>query len=125
MLVIEALRDTAGNLPMYFLLEQPLGALMRSEEQKSLVDALYLDLAALGYKSIAHTVEDSINYGIPQSRKRVFVVASFNNGTAPMVAGLNRPAACTGDCDQNPCIAHMSKYKHEDSKSTCINVTDA
>ena len=79
-LVLQFLRKIEEILPRFFLMENVGGLL--SKHGKPLLDELAVRVARLGY-TVQLDLLDASDFGIPQRRKRAFLVGERTDGSAP------------------------------------------
>jgi DNA (cytosine-5)-methyltransferase 1 len=88
-LVLRYLEYVAELKPRFALLENVPG-LMRSEHGKEYFDALYEGLDNLKYKLVTQVV-DAADYGVPQHRRRMILVAGRDGEVPPIPEATHGP----------------------------------
>ena len=106
------------------IIEQPSGVLNRQlayGRDCSTIEEIYGHLIELGY-DVAHSLEDALQYGIPQHRERVLICAS-QTAPVPFIVGQDRAVACDGGCVGTgcPCFKHAFATGHESGRLTLFN----
>jgi DNA (cytosine-5)-methyltransferase 1 len=80
-LVLQYLDFVKEFLPRFAVFENVPG-LVRTKHGKKFYDALYAGLEALGYK-VDQRVDNVADYGVPQHRRRIIVIAGRNGEDPP------------------------------------------
>lgn len=103
--IIKEMRDaTAGTLPRFAIWENVAGALSsnKGDDFLAVLDAF----AEIGAMDIAWRLVDAQHFGVPQRRRRVFVVADFGGECAGAIhvesAGMRWHPASGGTAGENP-----------------------
>ncbi|DBA96588.1 TPA: hypothetical protein ACH3X1_015451 [Trebouxia sp. C0004] len=96
-LLDQALRDRRG-VP-WVLLENVEALLDRTGGQTPLIDYVASQFESLGYHSWAHRVISSAGFGLPNRRKRVFVLASLHGDARDVLLSQGKEW-CQGACSQ-------------------------
>ncbi|DBA65791.1 TPA: hypothetical protein ACH3X2_002828 [Trebouxia sp. C0005] len=96
-LLDQALRDRRG-VP-WVLLENVEALLDRTGGQTPLIDYVATQFESLGYHSWAHRVISSAGFGLPNRRKRVFVLASLHGDARDVLLSQGKEW-CQGACSQ-------------------------
>ncbi len=80
-LVLQYLEFVKEFMPRFAVFENVPG-LVRTKHGKKFYDALYAGLEELGYK-VERRIDDVADYGVPQHRKRIIVIAGRNGEDPP------------------------------------------
>lgn len=79
-LFYDVLRILEGKRPTAFLLENVVGLV--NHDGGNTFDVILQSLTELGY-SVHHQVLDAADYGVPQHRKRIYIVGYYKNRLKP------------------------------------------
>lgn len=105
----EIVRVAAYHKPRLLLLENVPAIL--SLDGGVAAQAIVSELAAIGYETAIHTLNAS-HYGIPQSRKRVYFVATRGGMT------LSQPPVPTNEA---VCVRDVMDGRHDDDERLAVN----
>ena len=126
-LVLRYLEYVEEFRPKYALMENVPG-LVRSGHGRAVFEALVLGLKGLGYRVEEHLI-DAVNYGVPQHRKRIIVIAGRDGlrppfpepqygapGSLEVQAGLLKPW-----CTVRGAIEAYPAVTREDGRRFCAD----
>ncbi|KAK9917248.1 hypothetical protein WJX75_002338 [Coccomyxa subellipsoidea] len=117
-----ALRDNRGI--QWVLLENVEGLLDRINGQAPVIQYIVEQFERLGYTSWAHRIINTASFGVPNRRKRVFVVASLYGDARDVL--LSQGVICKGACYQlfngKPC--YLCHQIHGPDETGCAYALD-